>query len=483
MTRAQRNNRATIVWYRNDLRVHDHAPLLYAAERGVVVPVFVWDELAEAPWQLGSASRWWLRESVIALDQSLRRLGSRLLVRRGPSAAVLRELASETGATQLVFERWLWPQGRHVEDQLRTVLAAQGCEAVPFPANLLWQPEQVQSDAGSPYRVFTAFYRKVLTLPVAGARHTPATLHAPAVWPAGETVDSLPKSKGGWEAYWRPGEPSARRRFAAFLGDRLAAYGLQRDSLEPPGTSLLSAHLRFGELSVRELWARVSDWARVQPPSAQAGAQAFLRQLVWRDFAYHSLFHSPALSERPLDRRFEQFEWEDNPEALAAWKDGRTGYPLVDAGMRQLRETGFLPNRVRMVVGSFLGKHLLVPWQEGARWFWDTLLDADLANNSLNWQWVAGCGVDPMPFTRIFDPVRQGLRFDASAAYVKQWVPELSGLPATWVHRPWQAPAEILKAAGIHLGKSYPAPIVDHAAARRRALLRYETTRNTRGRG
>jgi len=478
MREARINRPTTVVWFRSDLRVHDQPALAFAAARGAVLPVFVWDDDPALPWRPRGASRWWCRQSLLALAAELARRGARLIVRRGPTVPALLEIAVRAKADAVAFESSLWPGERALEERLRTALAGAGIRAVGFPANLLWDPRSVSNQQGGPYRVFTAFYRKVVPLRVPAPRPAPAQLHAPAVWPDGDPLESLPGEPAyRWAECWQPGEQAARRRIDDFCSEQLTEYSERRDSLEPPGTSLLSPHLRFGEISVRELWSRVSAWVKEANPAGIESARSFLRQLVWREFAYHTLWHSPHIATESIDRRFVNFEWEDDAQALAAWQQGATGYPLVDAGMRQLRETGFLPNRARMVVGSLLTKHLLLPWQQGAGWFWEALVDADLANNSLNWQWVAGVGVDPMPFVRIFDPVRQGQRFDPDGTYVRRWVPELAKLPRQWIHCPWRAPAEVLAKAALRLGTDYPTPIVDASVARKRALVRYAALR------
>ncbi|MGD8310060.1 MAG: deoxyribodipyrimidine photo-lyase, partial [Chromatiales bacterium] len=320
--------------------------------------------------------------------------------------------------------------------------------------------------------VFTPFWKACLRRPPPAA-----PLAAPEKLPPCPDVDSLALDALGllpripWDAglreTWRPGEAGALRRLDGFCRKGLDAYADARERPAVVGTSRLSPRLHFGELSPRQVW-----WRAVREDSP--GGEAFLRELGWREFAHHLLHHSPETLERPMDRRFEAFPWREDPEALRAWQSGRTGIPLVDAGMRELWHTGWMHNRVRMVVASLLTKNLRIHWLEGARWFWDTLVDADLANNTLGWQWVAGCGADAAPYFRIFNPVTQGQRYDPEGAYVRRWVPEIGRLPDRWVHRPWQAPEKVLREAGIRLGSDYPEPIVDLKESRREALAAYE---------
>jgi deoxyribodipyrimidine photo-lyase len=282
---------------------------------------------------------------------------------------------------------------------------------------------------------------------------------------------------------WAPGATNAAKELDRFLDDRLQDYSTERDRPDHPGTSRLSPHLHFGEISPRQIWHAVGQAARNRKSrKLDKVADPFLRQLVWREFAHHLLYHYPHIATEPLREEFGAFPWKEDAAGLHAWTRGETGYSYIDAGMRQLWTTGWMHNRVRMAVASFLVKDLLLSWQDGARWFWDTLVDADLANNTLGWQWTAGCGADAAPFFRIFNPVGQGERFDPEGAYVRQWVPELARLPAEWIHKPWEAPAGVLEAAGVQLGTTYPRPIVDHAAARKRALEALGTIRRSRRR-
>ena len=462
----------TIVWFRRDLRLADNPALAAAAAAGMVIPVFFYDEAVDA---LGGASRWWLHHSLAALDRSLASLGSRLLLRRGPAVDTLVALVRESGATAVCWNRTFLPALDRADETIAATLKAAGVGSRRYGTNLLHAPETLLTRAGRPYQVFTPFWnalRQQLIDPPAAA---PERLPAPAQWPAGEALaewgllPATPDWAAGIRESWSPGELGAQERLEYFA---LAAYGERRDFPAENASSRLSPHLAWGELSPRQAWHGVAG---------REGAEPFLRELAWREFSYHLLHHFPSMADHPLRREFAVFPWRDDPASMAAWRQGRTGYPMVDAGMRELWQTGWMHNRVRMVAASFLVKHLLLPWQEGERWFRDTLVDADPASNAANWQWVAGCGADAAPFFRIFNPVLQGEKFDPAGRYVRRWLPELAALPDKFIHRPWEAPPEVLAKAGVVLGETYPFPIVDHAVARRRALAGFAALRGERG--
>ncbi|NIP72729.1 MAG: deoxyribodipyrimidine photo-lyase [Gammaproteobacteria bacterium] len=477
-----------IVWFRNDLRLADHPALRHALRRDAsIVPVFVHAPEEHEPWTTGAASRWWLHHSLVALDEALRRRGSRLTLRAGPSSATeLHGLARETGANAVLWNRRYEPALQRRDTAVHRALRAQGIETRDFPGALLFEPWAVATASGGPYRVFTPFWRNCgrqgvdqRTLPM------PRRLSAPTRWPRSLAVGELgllPRHNwvAGLHAAWRPGEDGAHRALAAFCDAGLADYGERRDLPGAAGTSRLSPHLHFGELTPRQVARGVQE-----SPAAQHSGRSvdqYLRALGWREFAYHVLHHFPETPQRPLDTRFEGFPWRRSRRLLAAWQHGATGYPIIDAGMRELWHTGWMHNRVRMLVASLLTKNCRIAWQHGARWFWDTLVDADLASNTLNWQWVAGCGADAAPYFRIFNPVLQGQRFDPDGDYVRRWVPELAGLPNTWLHRPWTAPQRTLGAAGVRLGRDYPKPAVGLQATREQALALYrERVRPARG--
>ncbi|MGB7971264.1 MAG: deoxyribodipyrimidine photo-lyase [Candidatus Deferrimicrobiaceae bacterium] len=474
---------SAIVWFRRDLRISDNPALSAAVAGGVpVVPVYIFDPEGEGGYPAGRGSQRWLHGSLIELDRTLRRSGSRLVIRRGPSLQVLRELAGQTGASRFYWNRVFEPGYGKRDMEVAQGLENDGWKTEIFNGSLLFEPGDVCTSGGGPYRVFTPFWNKCGSLsgPSSPFR-APKTVTGPSSWP-----DSLAPGDVGRDAgragageirmTGSPGEKGAVAMLARFLDEALPGYPENRDRPDLPGTSRLSPHIHFGEISPRQVWHAVGTRTVSDPSRGVArGAEAFLRQLGWREFAHHLLLHFPETPEQPLREEFAVFPWRYDERALAAWQRGETGYPLVDAGMRELRGTGWMHNRVRMIVASFLVKDLLLPWQEGARWFLDTLLDADLANNTLGWQWVAGCGADAAPFFRVYNPVGQGKKYDPKGDYVSRWVPELADLPARWIHCPWQAPGEVLSGAGVMLGKTYPQPIVDHAAARERSIKAWKS--------
>ncbi|MBJ7535455.1 deoxyribodipyrimidine photo-lyase [Rhodomicrobium vannielii ATCC 17100] len=468
-----------LVLFRRDLRLSDHPALSAAAETGApVLPVYILDDETPGRWRMGGASRWWLHQSLRSLGTDLEARGSRLVLRRGETERVLRDLIEETGARSIFFTRGYEPYQRALEGRLKPSLEARGVSLRRFGGQMLVEPESIANLAGEPFRVFTPFFR---ALSQRGAPATPLPaplkLAAPDSWPRSDALASLaleptkPDWAGGIRAAWRPGETAARERLAQFIETTLASYRTRRDEPGIDGTSRLSPHLAFGEIGPRQIWHAVQ--AAAEAAGDHAAADAYLREVGWREFSYHLLFHFPHLPEAPFRPEFAAFPWRDDETALEAWQRGRTGYPIVDAGMRQLWQTGWMHNRVRMIVASFLIKHLLLPWQTGADWFWDTLVDADLANNAASWQWVAGSGADAAPYFRIFNPVLQGEKFDARGDYVRVFVPELAKLPASLIHKPWTASAAALRDAGVTLGETWPHPIVDHAAARARALTAF----------
>ena len=464
----------SIVWFRNDLRLGDNPALLAGLGSGrTVVPVYVLDEETDGVRPPGAASRWWLHHSLQSLDASLRILSSRLILRRGPAEQVIASLAAETGA-EVVYWNRIYDQGSRERDaRLRAALGERGVRAESLKANLLFEPWEVKTLSGEPFKVFTPFWRTCRGLPSPGhPLPAPKSLRIPGLWPSSDALASwrlLPTSPdwaGGLRASWTPGEPGALFRLTTFLDDALEHYRQARDLPAVEGTSRLSPHLAFGEVSPRQIWKAATARGH------SAATEKFLAELGWREFAYSLLFHNGNLAQRNFRPQFDTFPWIDEDEQLDAWRRGCTGYPIVDAGMRELWTTGWMHNRVRMITASFLTKDLLIDWRAGERWFWDTLVDADPANNATGWQWVAGTGADAAPYFRIFNPVLQGEKFDPAGDYVRRWIPELAGLPADKIHRPWTAavppPAEI-----------YPSRIVDHAAARDRALVAFRNLKQS----
>ncbi|MGE5514285.1 MAG: cryptochrome/photolyase family protein [Bacteroidota bacterium] len=456
----------TLIWLRQDLRLADHPAL--AAASGPVVLAFVLDDAG--PWHPGGASRWWLHQSLAALGAAVATKGNRLVLLKGDARTEIPRLASAIGAQAVHWNRRFEPGEPAREAELAQRLNACGIAARAFAADLLFEPGHVRTKTGGAFQVFTPFWRAALALPEpARPLPAPATLPAPAGVPDGLTLDQLGLMPAvawwhGMAEAWQPGEAAAATTLADFLDDGLDNYAGDRDRPDRPGTSRLSPHLAFGEISPRQIWHAV----RARPPSN--GAETFLKELGWREFSHQLIANFPKLSTEPLQPAFAAFPWRDDDEGLRRWQHGLTGFPIVDAGMRQLWATGWMHNRVRMIVGSFLVKDLLLPWQAGERWFWDTLVDANAAANAASWQWVAGCGADAAPYFRVFNPITQGEKFDPTGAYVRRWVPELAGLPDQYIHQPWQAPPLILAGARVKLGITYPTAIVDHAQARLRAL-------------
>lgn len=481
----------SLLWFRQDLRVVDNPALSAAVKRGgPIIPVFIWAPEEEKPWEPGGASRWWLHESLGSLSRELRERGSHLVIRRGPALRTVRELVRETHADAVFWNRRYEPVIVERDGAIQEALQTAGVMVETHNANLLLEPWKILNKAGKPFRVFTPFWKACLSLPEAGEPlPAPRRLPAPGTWPQTLSVPQLAlEPKVDWAAglrgAWSPGSGGATVALKRFLGEALFEYEETRNRPDLPGVSRLSPHLHFGEIGPRQIWHAVRDHARAsRKPKMRQRAATYLRQIIWREFAYHLLHHFPHTTDRPLRPEFESFPWNEDKKALRAWQRGNTGYPMVDAGMRELWTTGWMHNRVRMIVASFLVKDLLLPWQTGARWFWDTLVDADLANNTLGWQWTAGCGADAAPYFRIFNPVGQGEKFDPNGDYVRRWVPELHRLPAPWIHRPWEASSRELTAAGVALGRTYPKPIVDHAFARERALAALATVRKKKGDG
>jgi deoxyribodipyrimidine photo-lyase len=478
--------RTAIVWFRRDLRLADNPALnaaLAVAER--VVPLYVHAPDEEAPWPPGGASRWWQHHSLAALDAALAARGARLVLRSGPSLSALLEIASASGATRVYWNRAYEPAVVARDTQLEAALREHGLGADSLPGNLLLEPWNVQNGTGEPYRVFTPFWRACqprlagLAPPAAAPAAIPLAAGAPPSVPLA-ALGLLPRLRWdqGLAAAWTPGEAGALARLASFAAGPLAGYAENRNRPDLAGCSRLSPHLHFGEVSPRQVVARIGQ-ASPTGPGPAAGAESFIRQLLWRDFAHHVLYHFPHSAEQPLDARFADFGWREDPAALAAWQRGATGIPLVDAGMRELEQTGYMHNRVRMLVASLLTKNLGLDWLHGARWFHDTLVDADLANNTLGWQWTAGCGADAAPYYRIFSATLQAERFDPRRDYLRRWLPELRALPDEWLHRPFEAPGTVLAAAGVELGRSYPKPLVDLKASRERALAAWQLARGT----
>jgi deoxyribodipyrimidine photo-lyase len=472
-----------IVWFRESLRLSDHPALAAAVQSGApVICLYVFDEESAGLRPLGGATRWWLAQSLRSLQASLRAIGSDLIVRRGAAATVVPMLAREANAQTVFWNDVAQAPARAIAREVDEALALLGIESRIFADDLLLDPERLRAKTGRAMRVFTPFWKRVLA-----SGDPPQPLPAPMTLPSVSRITSLavedlaleptrPDWAGGLRESWQVGERAAQARLADFLEDRVRTYVADRDRPDRDGTSRLSPHLRFGELSPRQVW-HAARFAAAAHPATAAGIDKFMSELGWREFSRHLLYDQPGLASRNLQATFDAFPWRTDDAALRAWRQGKTGYPIVDAGMRELWRTGTMHNRVRMVTASFLVKHLLIDWREGERWFWDTLVDADPATNPASWQWAAGSGADAAPYFRVFNPVLQGEKFDSEGSYIRRWVPELAALPASLIHRPWSATPVELASAGVRLGDNYPAPIVDHKAGRERALAAYARAR------
>ncbi len=471
-----------IVWIRRDLRLADNPALHNAAAQGQpVLPLFIWALEEAAPWGPGGAHKWWFHHSLQSLSNSLEARGSRLILQQGNSLQVLQTLIQSTGAKAVYWNARYEPAGKTLDASIQQALEAQGITVKSFASHLLHQPDLVKTGSGLPYKVFTPFWKKLrATLQVDTPLPAPAHLKPIDVWPQSlplDVLDLLPKLNwaDGFGSLWTPGEQAAQNRLDHFCDALLQTYPTQRDIPQDDGTSRLSPYLHFGEISPRQIWQTVT--LRMAQPALQEAGECYLREIAWREFSYHLIHHFPQTPLENLRPAFDNFPWSDNAEWLTRWQKGITGYPIVDAGMRQLWHTGWMHNRVRMIVASFLTKHLRISWQHGAKWFWDTLVDGNLANNTMGWQWSAGSGADAQPFFRIFNPISQSERFDAKGVYIKRWVPEVEKLPAKYVHTPWTLPKPVQDHLGFFPGKSYPLPIVEHKAAREAALAAYQTIR------
>lgn len=473
----------TILWFRQDLRLRDNPALSAALEQGAVLAVFVLDDKNAGERRHGAASRCWLHHSLKTLDSSL---GGKLWVLEGDATELIPQFAAEQGATAVYWNRCYEPWRITRDGRIKQALATLGINAESHSGTLLWEPWQVLKSDGTPYKVFTPFYRHALkTQPAAVV--APATVidHRASDFLACKQdrnkIDSLallPVSiwhKAMLED-WTPGEAGAQMRLEEFLEGGLTDYREGRDFPARRSVSRLSPHLHFGEISVKQV-------AYAATLSAQQGHESqsehFLRELAWREFSYSLLYHFPAVCEKNLKQEFDHFPWRDDPELRIAWQRGMTGYPIVDAGMRELYATGTMHNRVRMITASFLVKNLMQHWRHGEQWFWDCLVDADLANNSCSWQWVAGSGADAAPYFRIFNPVTQSQKFDKDGEYIRRFIPEIAALPSKFLHDPSSAPETVLQQAGISLGVDYPRAIVDLKQSRERALSAYHAMRNT----
>ena len=472
----------TIVLFQRDLRLSDNPAFHAACERGEILPIFILDENVKN-WDTGSASQWWLYHSLTALNNSLREFDARLLIyKRKKISSTIKALSQAVNADAVFWNRRYAPDEIIINTQLKHELRAVGLTVKSFNGTLLKEPWEVLNKQSLPYKVFTPYWRECChqdnidePLPI------PANIKMPIndiVDDTLETLDLLPTKpdwSNGINERWEPGEKPAIKKWQNFLEITINQYENARNIPSLSGTSYLSPHIAFGEISVRQIWHDVMSERVLQN---NKNIDRYLSEIGWREFSYYQLYHFPHILKSSFNAKFDHFPWQENPDALHAWQRGLTGYPIVDAGMRELWHTGYMHNRVRMIVASFLCKDLLIHWQEGAKWFWDTLVDADIASNTASWQWIAGCGADAAPFFRIFNPITQGEKFDDKGLYTRKWVPELSSLPNKYLQKPWEASKETLQTANIQLGKDYPHPIVDHKAARIDALDRFKVLKS-----
>lgn len=473
----------SLVWFRNDLRIADNPALHAAFQRGrPLLCLFVLeDDNGLRP--LGAASRWWLHSSLAALSEDLSKAGTTLLLFSGASGTIVPDVAAACGAGALFFNRRYGASGRALDDKISKRVADAGTEVESFNGRLLNEPDAIETKAGGSYGVYTPYLHTVLdkglpadTLPkhrsFEAARY-PSKAPKPVALDALQLLPTKPNWADGWEERWQPGEAGAAKRLRDFLKEDLADYPEARDELANRGTSHLSPHLRFGEVSPRQIVEAVE---KARTKATAEAVDKFLAELIWREFDYHNLWVHPDLAEKNLHDKFDAMPWrKPSAKDLKRWQRGRTGFPIVDAGMRELWQTGYMQNRLRMITASFLIKDMLADWRIGEKWFWDCLCDADPANNTMNWQWVAGSGADASPFFRVFNPVTQGERYDRNGDYVRRWVPELSKIEGKAIHAPWQLSAEELETAGVILGETYPQRMLDHGESRDRALQAFKS--------
>ena len=462
-------------WFREDLRLSDNTALYKAAAHGEIICVFC------LPKGLGAASQWWLHHSIKSVMADLDKQGVRLILSEEDPIKAVPKIVERLQIDLVTWNRVYSPAGITDGKELKALLVEQGVQAGSYNSSMLSEPTQVFNKQGAPFKVFTPFWKHCLKtlqpdlpLPTPKMRGIEGQENSES-----DSLDDwqlLPHSPNwaeGFDQYWKPGEKGADTKWILFTENKIDQYADGRDRPALNSTSTLSPHLVWGEIGSRQLWHQVHELMASNQISNTNG-QKFLAQLGWRDYSRYLLVHFPEIETKPFNKKFETFSWADNAKLISAWQRGLTGYPIVDAGMRELWHTGYMHNRVRMVVASFLTKHLLCHWKNGADWFWDTLVDADLANNTASWQWVSGSGADAAPYFRIFNPILQGEKFDPEGEYTRKWVPELSTLEKKFLYKPWEAGDEVLRNAGVVLGENYPVPIVDHREARERALIAYQ---------
>ncbi|PGK48589.1 deoxyribodipyrimidine photolyase [Bacillus anthracis] len=466
-----------IVMFQKDFRLYDNPALFEAAQSGEVLPVYVQDE----SFSMGDASKWWLHHAIIDVQKQLEALSSTLIIRKGNTQEQILSLIEEMNITAVYWNICYDPDRLKYNQKFKKVLKDKGIACREFNSHLLLEPWIVKKKDNTEYKVFTPFYnafqKQVIPKPTSKVQSIKGVNSLPVSLPVSELrlLPIIPWTSH-MESIWDPTEEGAYKTFKKFFSSKLASYSEGRDFPNQNAHSMLAPYLSFGQISVKLMYHYLINKSTERQCSLfEKQVNSFIRQLIWREFSYYLLYHYPFTVYKPLNKSFENFPWDNKEELLRVWQKGETGYPFIDAGMRELWQTGFMHNRARMAVASFLVKHLLIPWQEGAKWFMDTLLDADIANNTMGWQWVAGSGADASPYFRIFNPITQGEKFDKNGEYIRNWVPELRGIPNKYIHKPWEAPEHVLQKANIKLGNTYPFPIVDHKAARERALCAYKS--------
>ena len=464
------------MWFRQDLRLNDNPAIIEANNSGLkILPVYILDDINSSNWKIGSASRWWLNESLKKLNDSL---NHNLCFMSGDSIKCLNNLISTYNVKSVYFNKCYEPWRIQSDEKIINFLSNKGINTFQLNGSLLFEPESTVKEDGTPYKVFTPFYRKGCLqnspeprIPLEKPKNIKFLKHVELQL---EELELLPKKNWykNFKDDWSPGENGAREKLNQFLQLGIHNYKDGRNFPSKKNVSRLSPHLHHGEISPNTVWYEVKEKAETM--DSYRDGDHYLSELGWREFSYNLLYFFPYLPKENLQKKFDNFPWEENNESLIKWQKGETGYPIVDAGMRELWKTGYLHNRVRMIVGSFLVKNLLLHWHHGQEWFWETLVDADLANNSASWQWVSGSGADAAPYFRIFNPVTQGEKFDPNGEYIKHYIPELKNLNGKFLYAPWEAPESVLEAAGIELGKNYPNPIVDLKLSREKALAAFE---------